>query len=76
MGTTPPLRFMTASLKVDFLRPTPTGVPLEIRGQIKEVKGRKVVVSATVSAGGEVCAKGEVVAVQMPAHLMPKAEPA
>jgi len=75
MGTTPPLRFMTASLKVDFLRPTPTGVPLEIRGQIKEVKGRKVVVSATVLAGGEVCAKGEVVAVQMPAHLMPKAEP-
>jgi acyl-coenzyme A thioesterase PaaI-like protein len=71
MDTLPPLRFVTASLKVDYLRPTPLGVELEIRGQIKEIKGRKVVVSATVSAQGEVCARGEVVAVQMPEHLLP-----
>jgi len=71
MDTLPPLRFVTASLKVDYLRPTPLGVELEIRGQIREVKGRKVVVSATVSAQGEVCARGEVVAVRMPEHLLP-----
>ena len=76
MGTNPPLRFMTASLHVDFLRPTPIGVPLEVRGRIEEVKGRKVVVNATVSAGGEVCATGKVVAVQMPDHLRPKQETA
>ena len=28
MDTEPPLRFVTASLKVDFLAPTPLGVPL------------------------------------------------
>jgi acyl-coenzyme A thioesterase PaaI-like protein len=66
----PPLRFVTASLKVDYLRPTPLGVPLEIRGTIEEVSGRKVVVAATVSAEGEICARGRVVAVQMPEHLM------
>jgi hypothetical protein len=33
-GTAPPLRFVTASLKVDYLRPTPMGVPLEARGRI------------------------------------------
>lgn len=71
MDTEPPLRFVTASLHVDFLRPTPMGVPLEIRGKVKEIKGRKVVVGATLSAGGEVCARGEVVAVQMPEHMMP-----
>jgi acyl-coenzyme A thioesterase PaaI-like protein len=71
MGTLPPLRFVTASLHVDYLRPTPLGVPLEIRGSVKELKGRRVVVSATVSAGGELCARGEVVAVQMPEHLIP-----
>ena len=76
MGTAPPLRFMTASLHVDFLRPTPIGVPLEVRGRIEEVKGRKVIVNATVSAGGEVCATGKVVAVQMPDHLRPKQETA
>jgi hypothetical protein len=42
-------------------------VPLEVCGKIKKVKGRKVVVSATVSAAGEICAKGEVAAVKMPA---------
>ena len=70
MDTGPPLRFLTASLHVDYLRPTPLGVPLEVRGQIKEVKGRKVVVSATLSANGEVCARGEVVAVQVPPELI------
>jgi acyl-coenzyme A thioesterase PaaI-like protein len=75
MGADPPLRFVTASLQVEYLRPTPLGVPLEIRGRVKEVKGRKVVVSATVSAEGEVCARGQVVAVQMPGHMMPKSEP-
>jgi acyl-CoA thioesterase FadM len=66
MDTDPPLRFVTASLQVDYLKPTPLGVPLEVRGKVKEIKGRKVVVSATLSAKGEVCARGEVVAVQMP----------
>jgi acyl-coenzyme A thioesterase PaaI-like protein len=74
MGTEPPLRFVTASLHVEYMRPTPLGVPLEVRGKIKEVKERKVVVSATVSAVGEICAKGEVVAVKMPEQMMPKSK--
>lgn len=75
MGTDPPLRYVTASLKVDYLRPTPLGVPLEVRGTVKEIKGRKVVVTAALSAEGEVCARGEVVAVQMPEHLIPARAP-
>ena len=70
MDTEPPLRYLTASLHVDYLRPTPLGEALELRGTVKEVKGRKVVVGVILSAGGEVCARGEVVAVQMPEHLM------
>jgi len=75
MGTDPALRFVTASLQVEYLRPTPLGVPLEVRGRVKDHKGRKVVVSIIVSAEGEVCARGEVVAVQMPAHMKPKEKP-
>ena len=71
MDTDPPLRFVTASLHVDYLRPTPLGVTLEVRASVKELKGRKVVMAATVSAEGEVCARGEVVAVRMPDHLIP-----
>ena len=69
MDTEPPLRFVTASLHVDYLRPTPLGVPLEVRARPKEVKARKVVVECTLSAQGEVCARGEVVAVRMPEYL-------
>jgi acyl-coenzyme A thioesterase PaaI-like protein len=70
MDTEPARRFLTASLHVEYLRPTPIEGPLEVRGTIKEVKGRKVVVTTTLSAGGQVCATGEVVAVQMPDHLL------
>ncbi len=70
IGTDPPFRFVTASLHVDYVRPTPIGVPLEVRSKIKDVQGRKVVMSATLSANGEVCARGEVIAVQMPDQML------
>jgi acyl-coenzyme A thioesterase PaaI-like protein len=65
MDTQPPLRFVTASLHVDYARPTPIEETLELRGQVTEIKERKVVVAVTLSAGGEVCARGEVVAVSI-----------
>ncbi len=71
MDTAPVLRFLTGSLHVDYLKPTPLGVPLELRGVIKEIKGRKVVVAITLSAQGVLCARGEVVAIQMPEHMRP-----
>ena len=71
MDTDPPLRFLTAALHVDYLRPTPIDGPLEVRARVKEIKGRKVVVSSQLLAGGEVCARGEVVAVQVPEHFKP-----
>lgn len=72
MDTEPPFRFVTGSLHVDYLRPTPIDGPLELRARVKEIKGRKVVVKTTLSAKGEICAKGEVVAVQMPDSMLPK----
>ena len=59
-------RCVTASLNVDFLKPTPIECTLELRGKIKEIKGRKVIVQTNLSAKGEICAKGEVVVVQVP----------
>ena len=69
MGTEPDLRFVTASLHVDYLRPTPIDAPMELRGKVKEIKGRKVVVGITLSSKGKVCVRGEVVAVQLPDAL-------
>lgn len=72
MSSEPALRFVTASLKVDYLAPTPSGVTLEIRGTIVEVKGKKVVIDAQVLADSTVCAKGRVVAVLMPETMLNK----
>jgi acyl-coenzyme A thioesterase PaaI-like protein len=66
LDTLPAFRFVTGSLHVDYLKPTPIDGPIEIRGRVKEIKGRKVVVETSVMAGGVTTARGEVVAVQMP----------
>ncbi|TBH21838.1 PaaI family thioesterase [Thermus thermamylovorans] len=60
-----PLRFVTASLKVDYLKPTPLGPELVLVGRAREVKGRKVVVEAEVYAGEALTVRGEAVLVQI-----------
>ncbi len=66
MNTLPAFRFLTASLTVNYLKPTPIDKEIEIRGNIKEIKGRKVIVSTRLMVNGEICAQGEVITVQMP----------
>ena len=75
IGDGPAPRFVTAALRVDYLAPTPLGPELEIRGRVKQASERKVVVEATVAAAGAITARGEVVAVRMPA-TMAKERPA
>ncbi len=65
MGTEPHLRFVTGSLHVDYLKPTPIEGPLELRARVQEIKGRKVRITTDLSVRGEVCARGEVVAVMI-----------
>lgn len=72
VDTLPPFRFVTASLQVDYLKPTPIGVELEIRGRIVELKGRKVVTEISLFANGVETVKGKVIAVQVPEHLIQK----
>jgi acyl-coenzyme A thioesterase PaaI-like protein len=66
IGTLPAHRFVTASLRVDYLRPTPLGPELLLHGRVRSIAGRKVVVEVTVTVGAEVTVRGEVVAVEMP----------
>jgi acyl-coenzyme A thioesterase PaaI-like protein len=64
-------RFVTASLTVDFAKPTPLGMELEIRGKVTEIKGRKVTVALSLFAGTTLCATGRVLMIQ----LLPAAQP-
>ena len=62
----PPSRFVTASLKVDFIKPTPMGKVLELRSRTTEIKGRKIVVSTELSVDGQIHVKCEAVMVRIP----------
>jgi len=70
MDSEPPLRFLTAALKVDYVRPTPIEGPIELRSTIKEVKGRKVIILTDLLVDGIVCARGDVVAVLVREDLL------
>jgi acyl-coenzyme A thioesterase PaaI-like protein len=66
MDSLPAFRFVTASLQVDYLRPTPIDCELEIRGRVLEIRGRRVTVEATLLAHGVATARGRISAAQMP----------
>ncbi|MDY0339672.1 MAG: PaaI family thioesterase [Coriobacteriia bacterium] len=65
-GATPAPRYVTASLHVDYRKPTPIDAVLELRAHATEVSGRKIIVTSTLSVDGIVCAEGTVVTVEMP----------
>lgn len=69
MDSSPPFRFVTGSLQVHYLRPTPLGPELVIRGRVQEIVRRKVTIASTVQVDGVVTVRGEVVAIQMPENL-------
>ncbi|MEH7385476.1 PaaI family thioesterase [Bacillus sp. JJ1521] len=70
-GVEPP-RFVTASLKVDFIKPTPQDVPLKAIGKVTEIHPKKWKVETEVFAKDTLCARGEVIAVVMPATFAKK----
>jgi len=71
MSSSTPRRFVTASLRVDYLRPTPLGPELTIRGKVREIGRRKVVVDLTITARDETTVRGEVVCVELPDSMRP-----
>jgi uncharacterized protein (TIGR00369 family) len=68
-GSDPTARFVTASLRVDYLKPTPLGPELVLTAHPREVGARKVEVEVEVEVEGAVTARGSVLAVRMPETL-------
>jgi acyl-coenzyme A thioesterase PaaI-like protein len=58
-------RFVTASFKIDYLAPTPVNTELELRGKIKDISGRKVIVKVTLIAEQKVRAIGKLLFIQL-----------
>jgi len=62
----PAPRFVTAALRVDYLKPTPLGEELEIRGHVTERSDKKAIVAVTITAAGRITVRAEVIAIPIP----------
>ena len=65
IGSTPLIWYATASLHVGYLRPTPINQPVTLRAQIIAEETKKTTLHCTLSAAGEPCARGEVLAIRV-----------
>ncbi len=59
MDSAPPIHCVTASLHVDYLRPTPLGQPIVLRATPTAVEGRRVRVTCALLSGGRETVRGE-----------------
>jgi acyl-coenzyme A thioesterase PaaI-like protein len=75
IGDGPAPRYVTASLHVDFLKPTPHGTELELVARATEIAGRRVTVSVEVNAVGVLTARGTVIAVSLPDSMRAPGQP-
>jgi acyl-coenzyme A thioesterase PaaI-like protein len=72
IGSAPRVAYVTGSLSISYLRPTPIRETLELRARIRKIEGRKVWVSCTLSAAGRICARGEVLGIRVEKHKSKK----
>lgn len=66
IGSQPLITYVTASLKVDYLKPTPHSErPLELRARVDKIEGRKTWMRCSLYADGIETARGEVLGVRI-----------
>ena len=66
-GKTP--RFVTGNLNVTYLKPTPLGKELLIKGNLKEIGKKKVITAIEILVDGVVTVSGEVTAILLPENF-------
>jgi acyl-coenzyme A thioesterase PaaI-like protein len=73
IGSDPPLWYVTGSLTVDYLLPTPIGEPLVLRARVRESQGRKCWVVVEARSGDRDVARATVLAVRVPLSFLDQA---
>ena len=66
LDSAPPIWYVTGSLAIKYLRPTPIDRPVQLTAHIVETGPKKTVLSCSLSSGGQECATGEVIAIRVP----------
>lgn len=67
IGSEPHRWCVTASLRIDYLAPTPIDRLVELRARVREATARKRIVSCSVRSGDVEVVRAEVIAVEVPA---------
>lgn len=67
LGVEPLIRCVTASLTVNYRKPTPMGKPLQLVCTLEKVEGRKVWVNLSVGDGEEIFVDGTMLAIRVKA---------
>ena len=75
LGSAPLMVYVTASLRVNYLQPTPLAGPLVLRARATEVAGRKITVTCSLLAGGRETANGGGTFVRLQEGKMPGSAP-
>jgi acyl-coenzyme A thioesterase PaaI-like protein len=66
IGSRPLISYVTASLKIDYLKPTPlTSDGVDLRARVERIEGRKTWMMCSLLAAGVETAKGEVLGVRI-----------
>jgi acyl-coenzyme A thioesterase PaaI-like protein len=68
IGTDPEIWYATASIKVDYMRPTPMGTALLLRASIVERRDRRTMVDCVLTASDKDRARALVEAIQVPSE--------
>jgi acyl-coenzyme A thioesterase PaaI-like protein len=70
IGSPPPLWYVTGSLTVDYLLPTPIAEPVVLRARVRESKGRKSWVEVEAASAGREVARATILAVRVPLSFL------
>jgi acyl-coenzyme A thioesterase PaaI-like protein len=73
IGSDPPLWYVTGSLTVNYLLPTPIGEPLVLRARVKESSGRKTWVEVEARSGDRDVARATVLAIRVALSFLEQA---
>lgn len=69
-GSLPPIHCVTGNLGIRFLKPTPMGVPLQLRARVEGEVGRKTRVLCELYAGEQLTAVGDSIFVRVDASQL------
>lgn len=65
IGIEPLARCVTASLTVNFIKPTPMGRELELFSTLQKIEGRKVFITLAVKIGDQTYCEGSMLAIRV-----------